>query len=125
MKSFLPMEMPHHWSINYNLNKFITLGDFDDFVFNTVTTARLSTWKAIFFLLNTRSHKNTDKAMKYLMTWWYGKCLLKILTGRLFILDDTWLYNFDMQLFTDSSGDIGKGCGYYLFGKWSISSSTL
>jgi hypothetical protein len=25
-----------------------------------------------------------------------------------------------MQLFTDSAGGIGKGCGCYLFGKWSI-----
>ena len=40
--------------------------------------------------------------------------------GTSFILDDTWLSNFDMQLFTDSAGGIGKGCGCYLFGKWSI-----
>jgi hypothetical protein len=40
--------------------------------------------------------------------------------GTSFILDDTWLSIFDMQLFTDSTGGIGKGCGCYLFGKWSI-----
>jgi hypothetical protein len=40
--------------------------------------------------------------------------------GTSFILDDIWLSNFDMQLFTDSAGGIGKGCGCYLFGKWSI-----
>jgi hypothetical protein len=40
--------------------------------------------------------------------------------GTSFILDDTWLSNFDMQLFTDSAGGIGKGCWCYLFGKWSI-----
>jgi hypothetical protein len=40
--------------------------------------------------------------------------------GTSFILDDTWLSNFDMQLFTDSAGGIGKGSGCYLFGKWSI-----
>ena len=40
--------------------------------------------------------------------------------GTSFILDDTWLSIFDMQLFTDSTGGIGKGCECYLFGKWSI-----
>jgi hypothetical protein len=40
--------------------------------------------------------------------------------GTSFILDDTWLSNFDMQLFTDSAGGMGKGCWCYLFGKWSI-----
>lgn len=59
----------------------------------------------------------TKEIFNDLMIW---KMFVENFNGTSFILDDTWLSNFDMQLFTDSAGGIGKGCGCYLFGKWSI-----
>ena len=59
----------------------------------------------------------TKEIFNDLMIW---KMFVENINGTSFILDDTWLSNFDMQLFTDSAGGIGKGCGCYLFGKWSI-----
>jgi hypothetical protein len=59
----------------------------------------------------------TKEIFNDLMIW---KMFVDNLNGTSFILDDTWLSNFDIQLYTDSAGGIGKGCGCYLFGKWSI-----
>ena len=59
----------------------------------------------------------TKEIFNDLMIW---KMFVENFNGTSFILDDTWLSNFDMQLFTDSAGGIGKGCWCYLFGKWSI-----
>ena len=59
----------------------------------------------------------TKEIFNDLMIW---KMFVENVNGTSFILDDTWLSNFDMQLFTDSAGGMGKGCGCYLFGKWSI-----
>ena len=35
-----------------------------------------------------------------------------------FIQDDIWVSNFDFQLYTDSAGGVGKGCGCYFNGMW-------
>ena len=59
----------------------------------------------------------TKEIFNDLMIW---KMFVEHFNGTSFILDDTWLSNFDMQVFTSSAGGIGKGCGCYLFGKWSI-----
>jgi hypothetical protein len=59
----------------------------------------------------------TKEIFNDLMIW---KMLVENFIGKSFILDDTWLSNFDMQLFTDSAGGIGQGYGCYLFGKWSM-----
>ena len=59
----------------------------------------------------------TKEIFNDLMIW---KMFAENVNGTSFILDDTWLSNFDMQLFTDSAGGIGTGCGCYLFGKWYI-----
>jgi hypothetical protein len=50
----------------------------------------------------------TKEIFNDLMIW---KMFVEHLSGTSFILDDTWLSNFDMQLFTDRAGGIGKGCG--------------
>jgi hypothetical protein len=55
----------------------------------------------------------TKEILNDLMIW---KMFVEHFIGTYFILNDTWLSNFDMQLFTDSAGSIGKGCGCYLFG---------
>jgi hypothetical protein len=59
----------------------------------------------------------TKEIFNDLMIW---KMFVENFNGTTFILDDTWLSNFDMLLFTDSAGGIGKRCGCYLFGKWPI-----
>ena len=59
----------------------------------------------------------TKEIFNDLMIW---KMFVENFNGTSFILDDTWLSNFDMLLFTDSAGGIGKRCGCYLFGKWPI-----
>jgi hypothetical protein len=34
------------------------------------------------------------------------------------ILDETWLSNYDLQLFSDSSGLAENGCSGYFMGRW-------
>jgi hypothetical protein len=33
-------------------------------------------------------------------------------------LDDSWVSNSVLKLFTDSAGGVSKGCGIYFDGKW-------
>lgn len=35
--------------------------------------------------------------------------------GTFFKLDDIWVSNFDLQLYTDSAGGVGKVCAWMLF----------
>jgi len=53
----------------------------------------------------------------YLMIW---KMFIENFNGTSFILDDIWVSNFDLQLYTDSAGGVGKGCGCYFNGMWSF-----
>ena len=48
----------------------------------------------------------TKEMFDDLIIW---KMFLEKFNGRSFILDDQWLSNFDMQLYTDSAGGSGKG----------------
>lgn len=57
----------------------------------------------------------TNGMFNDLMTW---KMFLENFNGTSFILDQNWLSNSDLQLFTDSSGSFGCGC--YFMGKWSF-----
>ena len=52
-----------------------------------------------------------------LMVW---KLFLEQFNGVSYILDDIWLSNYDLQLFTDSAGGADKGCGVYFMGKWTF-----
>ena len=38
--------------------------------------------------------------------------------GFSYILDDSWVSNSVLRLFTDSTGGVSKGCGIYFEGKW-------
>lgn len=60
----------------------------------------------------------TNELFHDLMTW---KMFIENFNGTSFILDENWLTNFDIQLFSDSAGNgIGKGCGCYFMGKWAF-----
>lgn len=52
-----------------------------------------------------------------LMIW---KMFIENFNGTSFILDDIWVSNFDLQLYTDSVGGDGKVCGCYCNGMWSF-----
>ena len=47
------------------------------------------------------------------------KIFLEYYNGISYILDDEWLSSSVLNLFTDSAGGIGGGCGIYFNGKWS------
>ena len=57
----------------------------------------------------------TKQMFDDLMVW---KLFLENFNGVSYILDDEWLSNSDIQLYTDSAGGEGKGCGCYFNGKW-------
>jgi hypothetical protein len=38
--------------------------------------------------------------------------------GVSYILDDSWVSNSVLRLFTDSAGGVSEGCGIYFDGKW-------
>ena len=60
----------------------------------------------------------TNELLHDLMTW---KMFIDNFNGTSFILDENWLTNFDIQLFSDSAGKgIGKCCGCYFMGKWAF-----
>ena len=52
-----------------------------------------------------------------ILTW---KIFLQNFNGTSYILDDSWVSNSILQLFTDSAGGAFKGCGVYFNGKWSF-----
>jgi hypothetical protein len=53
----------------------------------------------------------------------YFQCQLKgpnklSLNGFSYILDDLWVSNSVLKLFSNSAGGVSKGCGIYFDGKW-------
>ena len=52
---------------------------------------------------------------KDLLMW---KLFLEKFNGVSYIHDVEWTSNFDLDLYTDSAGGIGKGCAAYLNGQW-------
>jgi hypothetical protein len=50
-----------------------------------------------------------------ILTW---KMFLENFNGFSNILDDSWVSNLVLKLFTDSAGGVSKGCGIYFAGKW-------
>ena len=45
---------------------------------------------------------------------------LENFNGFPYILDDSWVSNLVLQLFTDNAGGVFKGCGIYFDGKWAL-----
>ncbi|VDI81167.1 Hypothetical predicted protein [Mytilus galloprovincialis] len=52
-----------------------------------------------------------------LLMW---KLFLEQFNGNSYINDIGWISNFDLELYTDSAGGLGKGCAAYLNGKWTF-----
>jgi hypothetical protein len=57
----------------------------------------------------------TKNMFEDLMIWKY---FLEEFNGITHILDETWLSNYDLQLFNDSSGLAENGCSGYFMGRW-------
>ena len=57
----------------------------------------------------------TKNMFEDLMIWKY---FLEEFNGITYILDETWLSNYDLQLFSDSSGLAENGCSGYFMGRW-------
>ena len=57
----------------------------------------------------------TKNMFEDLMIWKY---FLEEFNGITYILDETWLSNYDLQLFSDSSDLAENGCSGYFMGRW-------
>ena len=54
----------------------------------------------------------TKEMFNDFMIW---KMFIENFNGTFFKLDDIWVSNFDLQLYTDSAGGVGKVCAWMLF----------